>query len=482
MTIAFRVKSVAGFVPSAEQLDAKWEKLIKMREDLIQMESSGELRQYHDLKNLIDSSAFQQNRREIETLKFKGSEEEKLILEYKALSKSYAIRNYEKVLHSDRLIRFKKIGTSVALKRFHELQQIVDSVEFRQRKSVQKKKEYIKSDDYELFKEFNQLRKSGDVSFWHKFGRSAEYQGYTKIIDSRELKRLEELRIRTSEPKFLEHVDYLKDKKRFLKSEAYQSILTFKEIDMGQFMSGYRKLKKAKELDFFEKWEIIFEENFTDKKFNTDQWQPENWWGVSLTGSSFSQEDEKQSFNGLKNIDIQNNTLSVWAKKERTLGKIWRPALGFLPHQFEYSSAILNNAASFRIKEGVVEAKVRFKIDPSITSAFSLTGEKPFPQIDLFRRHGIGLGIIEKKGERASKYVKVGGLNDQNYHIFRLELFNGRLVWKINGIEVFRASTEIREPLFFHILTTLHGEVNEHLLPHRFEIDWIRCLEKKSKV
>ena len=266
-----------------------------------------------------------------------------------------------------------------------------------------------------------------------------------------------------------------------MKTDAYQKILSFSEIDKGKFMAEYRKLKKAKELDFFEKWEVVFEENFDNKTFNSERWQPENWWGKELTGSSFSQEDEHQSFNGLKNIELNKNSLSVWAKKERTVGKIWRPAVGLLPHQFEYSSAILNSAASFRMKEGVVEAKVRFKIDPSITSAFSLTGEKPFPQIDLFRstRHGVGVGIVDKRGGHSAKYVKMGGLNDQNYHIFRLELFNNQLVWKINSVEVFRTSATITEPLFFHMLTTLHGEVNEHLLPHRFEINWIRCLAKK---
>ena len=153
-----------------------------------------------------------------------------------------------------------------------------------------------------------------------------------------------------------------------------------------------------------------------------------------------------------------------------------------MPKQFDYSSSIINSAGSFRMKEGILEAKVRFKNDATITSAFSLTGEKPFPQIDLFRStaKGVGMGIIENQGKVSAKYKKLNGLNDQYYHIFRLELFNNQLVWKINGVEVYQNSISLRDPLFFHLLTSLHGTVNEHLLPHRFEIDWIRCFAKKS--
>ena len=212
------------------------------------------------------------------------------------------------------------------------------------------------------------------------------------------------------------------------------------------------------------------------------KWQPENWLGYRMTGSSFSQEGEAQSFQGAKNVYIGNNTLSLVAKKEKSSGKIWKPAVGLVPQQFEYSSSILNSAGHFRIKEGVVEAKVRFKKDASIISALSLTGEKPYPQVDLFRsnKNGVGFGIVEKQGAVNSRYSTINGLNDQNYHIYRLELLNNELVWKINGSEVYRSSATFGEPLFINILTSLHGKVNEHLLPHKLEVEWIRCFEPKK--
>ena len=482
MSIVFRLKYALGLIPTADHLDAKWEKLIKMRDDLNQMESSNELKQYEDLKNFIESSAFKHKKREIESLQYSGSKEEKLILVQKALAKSHSILNYHKISTSIRLVRFQKILAGSELKRFLDLQKEVECNDFKIRKASQSKKSFVKTPDYAVFKEYNQLRKNGDIRFWRKFSQSESYQNYLSTIGSKKLMRLDELSELTTTDDFKKRVAYLKDKKRFSKSEEYKSLVSFNELDKSRFMADYRKLKKARELDFFEKWEIILEENFTEKVLNSERWQPENWWGIRMAGSSFSQEGERQCYHGPKNIELNNNTLSLWAKKERAMGKVWNPAVGLIPKQFEYTSSILNSADFFRIKEGVVEAKVRFKKDATITSAFSLTGEKPFPQIDLFRstKNGVGMGILEKKGAKSAKYIKLNGLNDQHYHIFRLEFFNNLLVWKINGYEVYRNTTSLKEPLFFNLLTSLHGEVNEHVLPHRFEVNWIRCLAKRS--
>jgi len=482
MSIPFRLKCALGLLPTADQLDAKWEKLIKMRDDLNAMESSSELKQFDDLKNLIESSDFQHKKREIESLQFAGSKEEKLLKEYKALAGSHAIKNYHKILDSDRLSRLQNILSGHALKRFVELQKEVESVEFGSRRAGLKKKEFVKTPDYLILTEFNHLRKSRDITFWRKFSSSESYLIYLKTIESKNLQRFGELKALTSSKEFNDRIAYLKDKKRFLKSEQYKDILAFNVMDKGKFMADYRKLKKAKELDFFEKWEITFEENFAGKKLDNERWQPENWMSFRTAGKSFSQKDEMQGFKGEKNIELNNNTLSIWAKKEKTAGTVWDPAVGLLPRQYEYSSSILNSAASFHLKEGVIEAKVRFKKDPSITSAFTLTGESSFPQIDLFRstKNGVGMGVVEKQGRKSSKYVRLGGLNDEYYHIFRLEIFGNQLVWKINGSKVYSNSTSLKEPMFIHMLTTLHGQVNEHLLPHRFEIDWIRSFSKKS--
>jgi len=482
MSIVFRLKYALGLIPSAGQLDAKWDKLIKMRDDLIEVENSNELKQFESLKSLIESSAFQHTKREIESLQYSGSKEEKLILEHKALANSNLIKNYHKIARSEKLTRFENILTGSDLKRFLDLQQIVECNDFKIRKEAQGKQAFIKSQDYVAFKEYEELRKSPDIRFWRKFSLSDGYLSYLKAIGSKELKRLEELAALTCANDFNERVAYLKDRKRFLKSAEYKSILAFNELDKSKFMAEYRALKKANQLDFFKRWEIAFEETFSESTLNSKHWQAENWLAMKMAGVSFSQQGEVQCFNGVKNIQLNNGTLAILAKKEKLKGKVWDPKVGFIPKDFEYSTSILNCAEYFRFKEGVLEAKVRFRKDASITSAFSLTGDRPFPQIDFFRstKNGVGFGIVENSSAQSSNYFQLSGLNDEHFHIFRLELSRDELVWKINDTEVYRCSSSQTDPMFFNLLTTLHGAVNEHLLPHRFEVEWIRCFSPKS--
>ena len=194
MSIAFRLKYALGLIPSADQLDAKWEKLIKMRDDLNQMEGSSELKQFEDLKNLVASSAFQHHKREIETLQYSGSEEEKLISEYKTLAKSHAIKNFNEISASTRLGRLQQILEGSVVNRFLDLQKEVESSDFKNRKATQKRKVFAKTPDYAVLKEFQQLRKSPDIRFWLKFSNSESYNLYLDTVGSRKLRRFEELK------------------------------------------------------------------------------------------------------------------------------------------------------------------------------------------------------------------------------------------------------------------------------------------------
>lgn len=251
-------------------------------------------------------------------------------------------------------------------------------------------------------------------------------------------------------------------------------------------MKEYRLLKKSPKLDFFNQWSVVFEEDFSENKLNTERWQPENYWGYKIAGRSFSQADETQGYNGLNNILLNNHVLSILIKREKVTGQIWDAKSGLLPKQFEYSSGIINSANSFRFREGVIETKVKFKADASITNACSLTGSKPIPQVDLFRsgKGNVAFGITHQTdGGLSKRFKRIYGLNFNNFHVFRLEKFNDTCTWKINGIKVHTDQYSHSDgEMFFNFVSSLHEPVNNNLIPHYFEIDWIRCYEKKKSV
>jgi beta-glucanase (GH16 family) len=472
MSTMFRLKYLLGFIPSAKKIDADWAELMKMHDELNALENSKEIKRCGELSLLVKSYDFQIQKKEIQNQNYQGSPEIQLINEFDKLGRSKSIREYFKLLKSDQLPRFHKAESSQELNRFHQLKKKIESAET----SLSRK-----DPDY---KEYKQLSKDREVVFYTKFRNSYSYTNYVNTRKSYELERYEELKKITADPEFVNKVAWLKNKNRYASTDLYKQEAELKSLESSALMRKYLKLKTSSKLDFFKEWSVVFEDNFGKNAFDKSRWQPENYWGYKTIGKSFSQANEAQCYNGEKNISIDNNTLSILIKKERLKGQFWNAGTGLMPKEFEYSSGIINSAESFRFKEGIVEAKVKFLAVESLTSAFSLTGSNPMPQIDIFRsgKNCVGLGYTEKTaGGVIKKYKQIHGLDFSNYHIFSLEKKDHTLIWKINGIQAHQEYYDgADESLFLNFVTSLHEPVKSQLIPHRFQIDWVRCYEKKN--
>ncbi len=467
MSTLFRLKYILGLIPSAKKIDAEWKDLLEIRDELNALENSKDIQRCNELSLLIKSYDFQIQKKEIQNQNYKDSAENQLVTEYDQLEKSKSIRGYFKLLKSPQLPGFQKMEDSPELSRYHQLKKKVESHELQRNKKDPDYKEYLK------------LSKNREILFFEKFRNSWSYRNFISTKKSYELERLEELKKITTDPEFLKRVDWLKNKNRYKTTELYKQEAELKALEGSSTMKRYRQLKVSPKLDFFKEWTVVFEDNFGKNVFDNSQWQAENYLGYKLSGQSFSQADEAQCFNGEKNIFVNGNTLSILTKRERLQGQVWNAGAGLIPKEFNYSSGIINSAESFRFKEGVVEAKVKFIADVSLTNAFSLTGSKPMPQIDVFRSGNkcVGLGYTESNGGSLSKrYKQVYGLNFDKYHIFRLEKKDHTLIWKINGVQVhsdYYGGAD--EDLFLNFVSSLHEPVNSHLIPHHFEIDWVKC-------
>ncbi len=476
---------------------------------------------YLELKKIVESPEFIRRKKECESLKYKDSPEYIKIQEYRALQKSSKLKLYnatlgsteyrifleldaseqeklknyskereqkEKIYHIFLKSKAYKIFVSVnELKlpaKFEQLKRETSDKTFLEREAFLKNSaRYETTPDYPLFSEYNKLARSSDIQFYNKCVKSPLYLNYQKIAVSKSLSRLLELRLKVSEPSFKERVSFLKNKKRYETTPEFKLETEFVELEKSKLITTYHQLKRRSELAFFDQWEIVLDENFSDHKLSPTLWEPENYWGSKLLGSSFSQSNELQAYKGLKNIEFRNKVLSIVSKAEKTEGKVWNPSFGLIPKKFDFSSAIINSGNGFRFKEGVVEAKVKFRANKAITSSFSLTGNKPFPQIDVFRsgHKKVGLGIINQPGNSGvGSFVQIRGLNFNNFHIFRLEIFGNLAVWKINNHEVHRQHIAHHgEDLFLNFTGSIHHANAEGILPHHFEIEWVRCLRKK---
>ena len=484
---------------------------------------SPELVRYFELKKIVESPDFMRRKKEVESVRYKSSPEYQKRFEFNALQNSSRMKRYFATIASDEYQLFLDLDASIkanhnekpnkkdakvkiyykflksrAVKNIKTVESLGLLPKYEVLKKATNEKAFIDREaflknaarfettaDYAPYNEYTKLSKSSDILFYNQKISSPLNINYQKVSQSSVLARLKELRLIVEESGFKQQVAYLKNKKRYETTPGFKLERELSELEKNTKITTYLQLKKRPELAFFEHWEIVMDENFSNHTLASNLWEPENYWGSKMAGCSFSQPNELQAYNGIKNIQIKNAVLSIITKAEKSEGQEWNPAIGLIPRKFNYSSAIMNTGNSFRFKEGVVEAKVKFRAEKAITSAFSLTGNSPFPQIDVFRSgdKSVGFGIIDQPGLAGIKHlVQIKGLNFNNFHIFRLEVFGNSLVWKINNEEVHRAElTHNPGDLFINFIGSLHQPVNGTLLPHYFEIEWVRCLSKKQK-
>ena len=166
-------------------------------------------------------------------------------------------------------------------------------------------------------------------------------------------------------------------------------------------------------------------------------------------------------------------------------GKVWNPAIGFFPRDFEYTSAIINTGSSFRQQFGLFEAKIRFNRNYPVSHGLWLVSELMLPHVDVARaskKIAVGSywgnpnvkGGVDKKAASMSR-----NRYGFDYYIFSLEWAKDKLTWKLNGIPVFTSTQGVPHvPMYINNNSALYKDVDGSLLPAEMEVDWVRCYQQ----
>lgn len=445
------------------------------------IKDSKELNEYFELQEYINDGVFKEEKKTIESQTFKGSSEEKKIKEYKKLKKSKILKNYLKV-HAQNSDNTDTIIPK-EYQNFLQLEKELQSDEFIQRKNyLQDKNKFKKTAVYKKFIEYKQLQKSPDISFYQSFKKSKKYKNYLQIKDSNQINDYYELKGIIESKEFAERKAYLKDKKRWEKTEGNKKEQKYLLMKSLPHLIRYNKYKEGDHFDIFKNWKNVFEEEFTSNQLSENKWITCSYWGYKMNGGNFSQPEDLQCFSNGKNLKISNNRLKIQVKKEKSKGKIWNPDSGFIPVEFNYTSDIINTGNSFWIKDGIVEAKIKFTPQKEIVSFFSLYGETPSLQVNLLEmgtKNRMGT-FVYQDGKHIFNGVPVKGLKKGVKYLFRIEKNDGKITWIINDKKIFeQTSSDFQKPMFINISNIVVNEISEAILPYDFEIDWIRCYEPR---
>lgn len=97
------------------------------------------------------------------------------------------------------------------------------------------------------------------------------------------------------------------------------------------------------------------------------------------------------------------------------------------------------------------------------------------PHIDLVKsvEKSLFAGVYS---EKATHKQKITSRYAGKYAVYRLDWSPGKLIWSINGRQVFEATFETNEKLFLNITSIVTKKISASS-PAPMKIDWVRCYQ-----
>lgn len=467
------LKLSLGMIPSTSKIEQAEADLIKELEKLQAYVDSEELARYNELDTFINSSDFKNQKREIENLSFKQSEEYNREKEYSSLLKSKEIKMYFRTRDGQPLKRFRELDGSDTIKRYEELKHTVESAEFRQK---QKSKEFRGSEEQKLDTEFKKLKGRQDIKAYYRFRASKELANFNQVDGSQKLSRLEELKEYLATDEFRSRKEYLLNKKRFEKSDLYLQEQEYLKLKKSDNIVWYFKVKDSNKFDYLKGRKLTFSDEFNSDQLDTKAWLTNHYWGDKLLHDRYSLESDLHCYTEKDNFEVKSGHLKIITKTQKIEGKVWNPSLGgFRKKDFGYSSGIINTGKSFRQKYGIFSAKIKLTTGSGPRHAFWMLADKITPHIDICRTEKGKVWMDYLSDGKRNIKKSIGSKYSRDFYIFTLEWKTDRLVWKINGVEVMKQTSDIpQEEMYLIFSGGLDKPINGS---SAMEIDWVRVYQ-----
>lgn len=298
--MSFKIFSLQllGKIKSVESIENQRKMLQSDYDEFLSVESSDELQEYLDLEKFVNSDEFKKKKTEIEALQFKGSTEFNQLEELNKLKKSSKIKKYFKIAGASDLEKFNKLKDSEKLKEYDQLLEYVKEGAFQKEKkeiksnvfkgSVEEKhwldfKKLNKSAGIKAFKELNgsqqlkkheafassdklktfvelrnapekdkekqkelkKLSRDSEIKAYFKYEKSKKLRLYHETVGSHDLKKYNELKEYIEKDEYKKREAFLKDRKKFEKSEAFSKFQKYKTLVADSEIKFLLKFEKS---------------------------------------------------------------------------------------------------------------------------------------------------------------------------------------------------------------------------------------------
>jgi len=450
-------------------IEGQKKQLLNDHEEFIAFEKSEELQNFIELEREINSEDFKQNKKQIEAAKFKGSKLEMKEKKLKYLLKSKRYRVYSSVQEGTELSEFENMKESEELVKYMELLAEVNSGKL------------TKKEDKETWGLYKSLKKSPKIRSYFKFKHSKKHDIYFEVLASNLLHEIEDLKAELASEEYTSEKDYLLDKKRFEKTEAFNRLITYKELSESESFKKYFQFQKKNNFHLVTEWELTFSEDFDASELDKEKWMTRYYWGDVLMNDDYALPTDAHIFTE-NNIKVSNSVARLETRKENAQGKVWDTKLGFIQKDFDYTSALISTGKSFRQKYGLFEAKIKVSDIENVIHSFWMLSDTSLPHIDVVKTSSCGKlfpgNISGSEDKPKVNYAKIKGLDwTKDFFIYSFEWAPNKLIWRINGVEVYTQAENIPHDPMYLILSSGVSNPNSDVNAV-MEIDWVKCYQR----
>lgn len=444
------------------------------REDeelFLKVEQSEDLKRFRELDKLVNSPQFKEQRKKIEQLSYKDSKYFTAEKQYKALLKMRKLKSYSLIKDSQELRGYEHVKTTDEYREYMKLKVIVKSAGFDKK---------LHANEFAAYKASISRPK---IAALIKFENLKQYKEYCEVNATNLPQEFEQLAAYIQSDEFKNNRKFLLDKNRYQTTDDYKLLQEYETLKSRPDIVKYNTLLNDPYFNSMRKWKLVFEDNFDQGRLDDTRWITRYYAGERFLNDTYGVGNDVQLYTA-DNITFSNTNISLNFRKESIIGKYWDRQVGIRERKYDYTSAMISTAASFRQRYGRFEAKVKLNRS-AVTSCFWMLGDTDVPHIEIMkcRNDGVHLGraftykAAVKNDSRLLKEIELGN----EYYIFTLEWTEEKMVWMVNDMVVKEEHENIPDvPMYIVFSLGATATPADKYVPARMDIDWVKAYRLKK--
>lgn len=431
----------------------------------LKVEKSDDLKRYRELEEEVNSAPFKQRRKEIEQLSYKDSKYYTTEKQYKTLLKMRKLKSYLLINGSQELKGYEHLKNTDDYQEYMKLGVIVRSADFDKK---------LHANEYAAYKKCIAQPK---IAALIKFENLRHYKEYIEVAGTKLPKEFEQLAAFIQSDDFKKNRKFLMDKNRYQTTDDYKLVQEYEALKKHPDIIKYNALLNDPYFNSMRKWQLVFEDEFDKGHLDVTKWITRYYAGERFLNDTYGVGKDVQ-LHTADNVTFSGSAVRLNFKKESIIGKYWDHKVGIRERKYDYTSAMISTATSFRQRYGRFEAKVKLNRS-AVTSCFWMLGDADMPHVEIMKcqNQGVSMGrcYLHKKTLKNDchllKEIELGN----EYYIFTLEWTEDKMVWMVNDLVVKEEHENIPDtPMYVVFSLGATDKPADKHVPASMEIDWVK--------